>query len=1103
MTVNPVHPSQFRLARVQVVNWGTFHGHHDIPIARKGFLITGASGSGKSTLIDAISTVLMPGGSVRFNAAAQESTTGSGRNFVSYIRGAWRREADVDTDSLTASYLRAGATWSAVALTYRTGDGAAPVTLVKLMHLRRGANANNEVSHLHLIVDSDLELTDLEPFAGRGIDTRGIRKRWPDATVNPSYAPFARAFRTKLGISSEAAQRLLHRTLSAKSLSSLDQLLRDYMLDEPDTFTMADRATSQFRDLREAHRVVVDARRQVETLDPLVGLAEVRRQGLQQQHELQEESDHLESVHAHMTVDLLREKVAEARAQIGLLQAAVDKTSIEAERAAERTLDLRVRLETADGGRLSTLRLQRDAAEADLDRITQSRNRFDTALGSWEAQAPTNAEEFAHLQAQLETELRELDATARTRRDDVYEVVRTLGTQRAEQRQLVADREMLARRRSNLDPALLRVRESVCSAVGLNEDVLPFAGELLEVRSEHAVWTGPIERVLGGLARTLLVPDEHYSRVAAAVDSLYLGARLVYRRVRARSDRSSTPTSGPESLVRKLDVRPGPLAAWLRQHLAERFDYACVETADDLREVSRGVTLAGQVKHGGDRYEKDDRYRVDDRNRWVLGFDNETKLSELRRRIAELESEIVGLQRRQEVLEHAEATVQERRHAAEIIRNTTWADIDVDEAEATLGAIEQRLEGWLQGNAEYASLTVDLARAEIEEKEARAAQTAARSGLDRHHDESERTQQRLAEAEAQADSEVPDEVDRRIRDRFDTAARRATSENIDRLLHAVGRTITDEQRTALTRTTDAERHITAILTAYLAEWESRRAEMRSDAEYVDDALTVLTRLRNDGLPAYEDEFFRLLNDQSSRNIGELARAIRRAPGEIRSRIEPVNESLRHSPFDTDRILRIDVKDRRSPAAADFLAELQRIVSGSFREEDRTAAEHRFEQMEAILERLDSGEPADRRWRQLVLDTRLHVGFIGVEVDSEGVDVNFHDSSSGLSGGQAQKLVFFCLAAALRYQLAASGEQLPRYGTVILDEAFDRADPAYTRRALDVFTQFGFHMVLATPLKLLQTLDDYIDGVAAVSIRDKKYSQLALLPVRDTDEDHEG
>ncbi|MHC3367632.1 SbcC/MukB-like Walker B domain-containing protein [Rhodococcus aetherivorans] len=342
---------------------------------------------------------------------------------------------------------------------------------------------------------------------------------------------------------------------------------------------------------------------------------------------------------------------------------------------------------------------------------------------------------------------------------------------------------------------------------------------------------------------------------------------------------------------------------------------------------------------------------------------------------------------------------------------------------------------------------------------------------------------------------MPDPIFARIRTRFAATVRRVTVDNIDRALSTVGRAINVEMRSAQHDTADAERRITAILTGYLAEWEARRAEMRAEAEYVDDALAVLARLRSDGLPAYEDEFFRLLREQSHRNIGELARAIRKAPGEIRSRIEPVNESLRRSPFDTDRILRIDVKDRRSPAASEFLAELLQITSGAWKEEDRAAAERRFEQMAAVLERLDSGEPADLRWKRLVLDTRLHVGFIGVEVDPEGNDANYHDSSSGLSGGQAQKLVFFCLAAALRYQLAAAGEELPRYGTVILDEAFDRADPAYTRRALDVFTQFGFHMVLATPLKLLQTLDDYIDGVAAVSIRDKCYSQIALLPIR--------
>lgn len=44
-------------------------------------------------------------------------------------------------------------------------------------------------------------------------------------------------------------------------------------------------------------------------------------------------------------------------------------------------------------------------------------------------------------------------------------------------------------------------------------------------------------------------------------------------------------------------------------------------------------------------------------------------------------------------------------------------------------------------------------------------------------------------------------------------------------------------------------------------------------------------------------------------------------------------------------------------------------------------------------------------------------FVGIEMDSEGTAVNHHDSSDALSGGQAQKLVFFCLAAAFGINLS--------------------------------------------------------------------------------------
>ncbi|MFC5928866.1 SbcC/MukB-like Walker B domain-containing protein [Cryobacterium melibiosiphilum] len=145
--------------------------------------------------------------------------------------------------------------------------------------------------------------------------------------------------------------------------------------------------------------------------------------------------------------------------------------------------------------------------------------------------------------------------------------------------------------------------------------------------------------------------------------------------------------------------------------------------------------------------------------------------------------------------------------------------------------------------------------------------------------------------------------------------------------------------------------------------------------------------------------------------------------------------------------------------------------------------------------LGSSEIADRAWRGRCLDTREHVTFMAHEVDLAGRTVNVHDSSAGLSGGQRQKLVIFCLAAALRYQLASDEDDLPTYATIILDEAFDKADSRYTRMAMDVFVEFGFHMILATPERLLQTIEPYVGGITSITNATRRDSRTASVTFR--------
>ena len=51
---------------------------------------------------------------------------------------------------------------------------------------------------------------------------------------------------------------------------------------------------------------------------------------------------------------------------------------------------------------------------------------------------------------------------------------------------------------------------------------MPFAGELLQVRSEESAWEAAAERLLHNFGLSLLVPDSHYPQVVEWVDRTHL-----------------------------------------------------------------------------------------------------------------------------------------------------------------------------------------------------------------------------------------------------------------------------------------------------------------------------------------------------------------------------------------------------------------------------------------------------------------------------------------------------------------------------------------------------------------------------------------------------
>lgn len=150
-----------------------------------------------------------------------------------------------------------------------------------------------------------------------------------------------------------------------------------------------------------------------------------------------------------------------------------------------------------------------------------------------------------------------------------------------------------------------------------------------------------------------------------------------------------------------------------------------------------------------------------------------------------------------------------------------------------------------------------------------------------------------------------------------------------------------------------------------------------------DFFAKLVRLETDGLPAYEQRFFELLQNQSHQNVAALSTYLNDARKAILERMDLVNGSLGQVPFNQSAnqrtYLHIDASDRQLVDVKEFKQEIQQALSHAWTE-DREFAEARFLALRRLVDRLASQDTELKRWRETVLDVRQHVEFIGREID---------------------------------------------------------------------------------------------------------------------------
>ncbi|MGH3199970.1 MAG: ATP-binding protein [Streptosporangiaceae bacterium] len=1100
--------SGFRLARLEVRNWGTFDDLvWTLGADGRNTLVTGDIGSGKSTIVDAVTTLLLPANRISYNKAAGAETRE--RSLRSYVLGYYKSERNEATGSTRPIALR-NATKFSVILGAFTNDGyAAMVTVAQVFWMKNG-DIGGQPDRFYVTADTPLSIEgDFLEFGGDMVRLRRRLKATDGVRLHDGFPEYGKDFRRRLGIESEQAMELFHQTVSMKSVGNLTEFVREHML-EPFNAAQATRdIVAHFDHLTSAHEAVLRAHAQLDALMPLLKDCDAY--------------DALTADIAMLTAQraALRYYFADHKARLldGLLaELDSERTGLSAQRMEldGRLADLRAHeasltVERAGhgGNRLTEIERQIEEIGHARDARGVRFQSFSELLRRAALDPVETAEHFAVRRQQIDAAGSAVDseiADAQNKLTDARVDKQGLDVQAAE---VNAELRSLRERKSNIPKRQLDLRALLCRELGLEEDALPFAGELIMVRPEESDWEGAAERLLHSFALSILVPDGHYRAVSDWIDGQHLRDRVVYYRVPAPATRIAPPEFGRATLAAKLAVNDTEFAPWLERELANRADAECVETMAEFRRATRAVTKAGQIK-GGVRHEKDDRFRIDDRSRYVLGWSNERKINALLDQAEDLAGELAEAERIQTGLDAvAKAAVARGQVLAGLAQTRDFAEIDYQSAVNRIAVLTQEHARLKAASAELARL--DTALAEVR-KQISAAE-AERSELD---GELGRVKQSISDAGAgrvAARAILAEPAGVAATAGFD-AIRSLLAEAgqappgqpaaCDRAEASAAEELMSRADKLGDRRAKLGARVVSAMTNFRSKYPVETNELDNAVEAADGYRELHGRLAGDDLPRFQQQFKTYLNQNTIREIAQFQAQLNRQSDLIRERIDTINTSLVGVDYNPGRYIRLEPQQTPSIEIRDFRTDLRGCTDNAVSPgtADDQYSEQKFLQVKRIIERFRGREgqsEADQRWTRLVTDVRNWYTFTASErYREDDSEYETYADSGGKSGGQKEKLAYTILAASLAYQfkLEWGAAKSRGFRFAVIDEAFGRGSDESTRFALELFGRLGLQLLIVTPLQKIHAIEPYVSAVGFVDNPSSRYSRLRTLTIEE-------
>jgi uncharacterized protein YPO0396 len=1094
----------FRLKRLEVLNWGTFDSRvWALDLNGSNSLLTGDIGSGKSTLVDAVTTLLVPVQKLAYNKAAGGDARE--RTLRSYVLGYYKSERSEAGGSAKPVALRDNNSYTVILGVFQNSGYGKTITLAQVFWMK---DTQGQPARFYCSCERQLSIK--EDFGGFGNDINQLRKRLRGDGVSlfESFPPYGAWFRRRFGIEGEQALDLFHQTVSLKSVGNLTGFVREHMLEPFGVGERINALIGHFDDLNRAHEAVLKAKNQLSLLAPLVADCDRYHELVRTTEELRGCREALRPWFGKRKLELLEKRLAGLQGDLKKHGVRISGLVEKRDRLRERERELRRSIAENGGDRIEHIGEEIRRCREEQQRKQRRFESYGELMEKLELSAPDSVGAFLVQRRKCEEMLaREADEEARLQ-NDLNEAGVEFRLKNEEHEQLQGEIKGLKARRSNIDERQVDIRRRLCRALDLEEEGMPFAGELLRVRERERDWEGAAERLLHGFGLSLLVPDSHYGVVAHWVDDNNLKGRLVYFRVRGK--RQADPSGlHEESLVHKLAIKPdSPFYDWLEGEICNRFDIACCTTQEQFRRESRAVTRAGQIKGWGERHEKDDRHRLDDRSRYVLGWSNEAKIAALEEKSRGLEAQLAGIGERISLVQMKQKTAKQRLGVlskVDVYRD--FEELNWQPLAVSISRLEEERSRLRESSDILKLLNEQLGDCEKQLE-------GVEEQLERQRDLRSKTEQRISDAEGQqqiAEEAIASSATTlmdffpRLADLFEQALgeKNMSVESCDireREMREWLQTKIDGEDKKTARLRD---RIIDAMRSYSTAYHLETREVDVAVEAAGDYRAMLDQLRADDLPRFEARFKELLNENTIREVANFQSQLAREQETIKERIGRINESLTQIDYNPGRYIVLEATPVIDADIRNFREELKACTEGSLTgSDDSQYSEAKFLQVRRIIERFRGREglsEMDKRWTAKVTDVRNWFSFAASERWREdNSEFEHYADSGGKSGGQKEKLAYTVLAASLAYQFGLEwGEVRSRsFRFVVIDEAFGRGSDESAQYGLRLFSQLNLQLLIVTPLQKIHIIEPFVAGVGFVYSVDGRTSTLRNLTIEE-------